>query len=73
MDHNQLRRRPGEGPVLHLDRVRQATRRVGDDFETRVVLYLHYGTGRSLEEIGEALDMPAVDVEQMRREALGRL
>ena len=70
MDANTLRRRPGEGPVLHQDRVRQATRRVGDDFETRVVLFLLYAKERTLEQVGEALDLPAVDVEELRREAL---
>ena len=73
MDANSLQRRPDEGPVLHQDRVRQATRRVGDDFETRVVLYLLYARGRTLEQVSDALDLPIADVEEMRREALERL
>ena len=76
MDHNQLQRRPDEGPVLHLDRVREATRRVGDDdddFELRIILFLYYARGRSPEQIGDCLDLPAVDVEEMRRAALSRL
>ena len=74
MDPNTLRRRPGEGPVLHQDRVRLATRRVGDDdddcFELRVIVYLLYARGRSLETIAEALDMTVEDCHELRRKAL---
>ena len=73
MDANTLRRRPGEGPVLHQDRVRQATRRIGDDFETRVIVFLHYARGRTLEQVSDALDLPVEVVEQKRRTALERL
>ena len=77
MDPNTLRRRPGEGPVLHQDRVRLAARRIGDDdddcFELRVIVYLLYARGRSPEQVSDALDLPVEDVEAMRREALSRL
>ena len=73
MDANTLRRRPGEGPINYTGRVRQATRRVGDDFETRVIVYLLYARGRTLEQIGDILDLPVEVVEQKRREALSRL
>ena len=73
MDHNQLQRRPGEGPVNYTDRVRLATRRIGGDFETRVVLYLLYAKERTLEQVSDVLDLPVEVVEQKRREALERL
>ena len=74
MHHNHLQRRPGEGPVLHQDRVRQATRRIADDdgdcFELRCVIYMYYARGRTPEQIGDALDLPLEDVEEMKRRAL---
>ena len=73
MDANTLRRRPGEGPINYTGRVRQATRRVGDDFETRVIVYLLYAKSRTLEQVSEALDLDVATVEQKRREALERI
>ena len=75
MHWNAIRRRRNENPIECAARVVRATRHLVDpaDFELRVVLYLRFGKGRTLEEIGEALDLPIADVEQIRRAALERL
>ena len=75
MHHNAIRRRRNENPLQCAARVVRATRCLAgsEDFESRVLLYLWYAKGRTPEEIADCLDLPAVDVEAMRREALSRL
>ena len=41
-----------------------------DDFELRLVLYLQYGKGATVEQVSEALDMTVDDCHELRRKAL---